>query len=134
MKAKDLYPEAIEEFLCLWDYQPILDLFGNIVFQFNDSDYQGDSFLLYRKDEKYGILIFGWGSCSGCDALQACTSFEDVDDLINELKDSIAWFSNKEMLCEYVKNKDWEAEYYYRSYAGKDFLKALLNFCNGVKL
>lgn len=56
-------------------YQPIMDSFGNIILQVDDNDYQGDSRLLYREDDRIGFLQFGWGSCSGCDSLQACHSY-----------------------------------------------------------
>ena len=74
--AAQLFPEAIDpedgRFLS-WktDYTSILNQFGYIVIKVDDDDYQGDSRVLYEgyKDE-VGYLQFGWGSCSGCDALQ----------------------------------------------------------------
>ena len=66
------------------DYRPMIDSFGyEILLQVDDKDYQGDSRLLFRDVSRYGILIFGWGSCSGCDSLQACESLEDVEKLRN---------------------------------------------------
>lgn len=56
-----------------WDYKPIVNSFGKIIIQVNDGDYQEDSYILLEDDGRYGYLSFGWGSCSGCDALQACS-------------------------------------------------------------
>ena len=51
-----------------WDYTPMLEEFGDILLREDDEGWQGDSFLIYHNDNKYGYLSFGWGSCSGCDA------------------------------------------------------------------
>ena len=46
----------------------------------------------------YGFLTFGWGSCSGCDALLACGSFDRVMSLLHTLKESIIWKTKEDML------------------------------------
>lgn len=78
----------------LCDYSPIIDSFGDVVVRVDDDDYYGDSFVLLRKNDQYGFLCFGWGSCSGCDALQGCETVEQLDELINELRESINWFDS----------------------------------------
>jgi hypothetical protein len=86
------------------DYQPIVDLFGDVVLQVQDEDYQGDTWVLYKRGEtRYGRLEFGWGSCSGCDALQACGSLGEIDQLINELYNSIEWFDDASVALKYFK-------------------------------
>ena len=100
------------EFWDWCDYQPMLNEFGKIVLQVDDIAYQGDSRVLYDNDGRIGVLIFGWGSCSGCDALQACNSLEDVQELCDELQDSIRWFDNKQSALEYFKNHDWEGDFF----------------------
>ena len=52
--AKELYEEG-----CWYDYQPMLEEFGEILVQVDEDDYQGDSYLLYKKDNQYGFLVFG---------------------------------------------------------------------------
>ena len=48
------------------DYQPLLESFEyDILLQIDDNDYQGDSRLLFKDGDRFGILTFGWGSCSG---------------------------------------------------------------------
>lgn len=108
INVKDLY----NDFYGWWDYQPMLDAFGKIVLQIDDISYQGDSRVLYDNCGKIGVLIFGWGSCSGCDALQACKSLEDVQELCDELQDSIRWFDNKQSALEYFKTHDWEGDFF----------------------
>jgi hypothetical protein len=94
-KARLIYPDIDFDGVCeICDYSPIIKSFGDVVVQIDEEDYQGDSFVLLRKDEQYGFLCFGWGSCSGCDALQGCETVEALDELIDELQDSIKWFDS----------------------------------------
>lgn len=109
--VKTLYGCERPRFWGWTDYQPMLDAFGNIVVQIDDHDYQGDSRVLYDEAGRIGILIFGWGSCSGCDALQACKSIEDVQQLCDELQDEIKWFDDKNQALQWVLTHDWRGDY-----------------------
>ncbi len=130
--AKELYPECQldDRFSSPADYNPIIGNLGNVILQIDDNDYQGDSrCLYYRADGAIGYLQFGWGSCSGCDSLQACSSYDDIDQLIIELRDSIRWFSNKEEALHFFNTHDWKGDYSGRSEEQKEFVdkaKALL--------
>lgn len=105
-----------------WDYQPMLNEFGNILLQKDEQDYQGDSFLIYEKDDKYGYLTFGWGSCSGCDALQGCNSIDEVQELMDKLYSDIKWFYSLDALKEYFKETDWALQYQHNIPEFKEFL------------
>lgn len=109
--AKELYPKSEWGDIYFDDYQPILDAFGQIVIQVDDDDYQGDTRVLYRDRDNYGWLQFGWGSCSGCDALQACDTYADVQELIDDLQASIKWFDSPLKALVYFENHDWEGDY-----------------------
>jgi hypothetical protein len=66
-------------------------------------------------DGKYGYILFGWGSCSGCDALQACDDMEDLNALAQSMWDSIAWYDTPQELINWIKTHDYEGdclEYY----------------------
>lgn len=122
--AKELYNIKEEDVeYGFYNYQPILDSFGNILCQKDEHNYQGDSWVLYEKDEQIGYLCFGWGSCSGCDALQACSSYDDVDELIIRLYNSIQWFDSVQEAYEYFTNKDWEGDYSWHIEEFQEFLK-----------
>ena len=135
MRAYLAYPELKKVdknnigFERLWDYQPILKLFGEIILQVDDNDYHGDSRVIYkfRGDEeneyKYGYLQFGWGSCSGCDALKACRTVHEVEDLIDMLDRQTIRFSNAQEALEYFENHDWEGDYSYHTEKQKEFVK-----------
>lgn len=91
-------------------------------------EYQGDSYLIIKNDDKYGYLNFGWGSCSGCDALQACTNIHDVQELMDRLYSQIQWFDSLKDLKEYFSTKDWPLDYawYYDKF--KDFVNKVINY------
>lgn len=109
-------------------YTPMLEEFGEIIIRVDVNDYQGDSYLIYKDGNRYGYLCFGWGSCSGCDALQGCSSITEVQLLMNELYNSIKWFDSKVLLKEYFNTKDWSLEWcwYYSEF--RDFLEKVKEF------
>src|SRR5690606_31726593 len=86
-------------FLAPSDYDPLIkSMPGEIVVQVDQQGYQGDTWVLLRDGERWGYLEFGWGSCSGCDALQASGSWEDVAKLRNELEADIHWEPSREAM------------------------------------
>ena len=94
------------------DYQPMLESLGyEIIAQEDDGDYQGDSYLLLRNGGQYGYLTFGWGSCSGCDALQGCDSYKEIDELRTQLHEQIIWKPSKAEMREWLLSKDWHGEW-----------------------
>ena len=106
-KASEIYESDF-----YWtDYQPMLNEFGTILLQVDEKTWQGDSWLIYQKDNKFGYLSFGWGSCSGCDALQACNTIKDVQKLMDSLYNSITWYDSLDELKDKLLNKDWELCY-----------------------
>jgi hypothetical protein len=105
INVKDVYHEEY-----WYDYNPMIQEFGKVVIKIDDDDYQGDSRVLYHLG-KVGYLNFGWGSCSGCDALQACDSIEEVQELANELEQDIIWFDCPENALKYFEEHDWEGDY-----------------------
>lgn len=121
MKAKTLYPEYDGGYgPC--NYQPIIDDLGTVLVQVDDNDYQGDSRVLLQKDSKFGILIFGWGSCSGCDSLQACDSLDDLEKEIEHIQSATKWFDSAIDCLHYLDNHDWEGDYCWHREETKDFL------------
>jgi len=123
-KDEELFTD-VGEGIMSWNgtgnYQPIINYFGEVLIQEDDKDYQGDSYILYKN---YDLLIFGWGSCSGCDSLKACNSIEQLDSLIQQLKDSIIHLETKEKVKEYLLddmkiNKYYETEKAFQTFKNK---------------
>lgn len=119
--AKEVYRKADQDARD-YDYQPMLSEFGEILLQVDDEDYQGDSRLLYKAGEKIGYLNFGWGSCSGCDALMACESIEDVQELMDELFSEIKWFDSAGDALDWFYSHDWEGDYTYHREEQRTFI------------
>lgn len=125
INVKGLYQE---ERWGWYDYQPMLDAFGKIVIQIDDDDYQGDSRLLYDENGKIGFLTFGWGSCSGCDALQACGTLDEVQELCDGLQNDIKWFDDKKQALEYFTNHDWQGDYSWHYNETKEFVQKCIEY------
>jgi len=126
LDVKKLYPDCVESYGYgpgeWWSgpssYQPIIDAIGNVLAQEEDHDYQGDTFVLYGGDinyrgagSVYGILVIGWGSCSGCDSLQACDSYGELQSLADRLESSVQWLSVDE-LREWIKGDEARNDWY----------------------
>ena len=126
---EEVYPEHTKEynetgsFYGPGEYTPMLESYGyQIVIKVDDSDYQGDSRLLYKDGTRYGLLIFGWGSCSGCDALQGCSSIDDLRELQKRLHDDIKWFASAKEALRYFQAHDWVGDYSWHADETREFV------------
>lgn len=129
--ARELYPDYIEPFYGPGDYGPLLGSIGEIVLQVDDDDYQGDSRILYKDGDKIGYLQFGWGSCSGCDALQGCTHFSEIETLRTELIAAIKWFDTKKDAAKWIGEHDWGGDYSYHHAEQHDFIEKAKSYLTG---
>lgn len=133
-RAKRLYPPSgygysyyADEFEGAYNYEPIVEEIGVVAVERWQEDYQGDTWVLYHDpdsaDSRVGYLVFGWGSCSGCDALQACYSWQDLAELIDDIIDSVRWFDDPKQALDWFKEHDHEGDWswYYEDY--KQFVK-----------
>jgi hypothetical protein len=96
-------------------YEDLIEKRGKvkIIASASDEDYQGDTLLLVQGKKGFGLLIFGWGSCSGCDAYEAADYGDDANKQLKELGDElvqgIQWFDTIEAAEDYITTgKDWE--------------------------
>lgn len=95
------------------NYQQLIDSFGTVLIQEDSNDHQGDTFALILGDDgRLGFLVFGWGSCSGCDALQACETNAEVANLRNELLDSIRWFDSPAEAAQFFLQHDFAGDWH----------------------
>lgn len=95
-------------------YEAIAALYGDPVVSVSDDDYQGStSVLLKHRDipEMFGLLEYSWGSCSGCDSLQAAESTDDLQNLVDSMGSSIEWLNRMDMIEKLKKfDDDYGAE------------------------
>jgi len=117
-RAQVLYPlNRRGEFPDVGDYSPIIQSFGIVLAQEDLGYYQGDTVAVLQNDDKgFGFLTFTYGSCSGCDSLQSCSTYAEVDQLIDELENQIRWFSSLQEVKDYVvddENRKGSCYYHY---------------------
>lgn len=117
-KIEEIYPQETEDnsWICIGNYQPMLESIARyfnskIIEQYSHGQWEGDTWLLLQsKDNQFGYLQFGWGSCSGCDRLQGSNSIPELEELRESLANSIQW-KNKQDMLKFMKEHDWEGDY-----------------------
>ena len=109
--AKSLFMNP-DGFMRAYDYDKIIEALGDIVARGDTNDCQGDTVAIVKRDGKFGFVAFTWGSCSGCDALQACDSYEEVGELIESIDKSIVWKDTIEEMKAYVNSDEREMSHY----------------------
>ena len=123
------YPQYTVD--CL-GYKPLLQGLGLIVAQQHDPGYTGDSRVLYHNVcQGFGYLMFGWGSCSGCDALAACSTYDELAELVASLHASIRWMTPEETF-DFFTTHDWKAEPCGNSIYVDDFIRKCKSYLNRV--
>jgi hypothetical protein len=121
---------------CL-SYEDLIASMGiGIVLKVDDNDYQGDSRVLTYDGRRFGTMIFGWGSCSGCDAFEAAQgSRDELSALRDDMYRQIHWEDSATALVAYIDSKDWSLDYDGDSEAGRAFRararEILLDIANG---
>lgn len=88
-------------------------------------EYQGDYIILLKDFPRFGFIVIGYGSCSGCDELEAIYSnmnmrftdlelkdWEEIDALRTKTLDSIQWFDTAHDMTEYIKIRDVANSWY----------------------
>ena len=110
----------------------MVEAIGKIVayHDFTEFVYQGDSIVAVQaEDGRYGLVGYGWGSCSGCDALQSCDSYEDLAYLYDSLYAGTQWFDSAVALNNYITNRDWE--FYIDGRPGDEFFEKVKALADG---
>lgn len=128
-KIPEIYPDTKNEnFYGESDYTPMVKSFGEILIEVADNEYRGDTRYLLKNESKFGLLIIGWGSCSGCDALQATNTIQELAELMQSIENDVKWFDSFEELRSYVKNKDWDLEHSWCAKETREFVDKIINY------
>ena len=76
-------------------------------------DYQGDLLIIVKKENQFGMISTGYGSCSGCDALQSCDDNpKKLKALQKRLCNGVIW-KDITSFIKHLRTKEWQNEYYY---------------------
>lgn len=101
---------------CYADYEDAFADCERLVFKAVGS-YQGDYFVLVKgPDGQYGFLVIGYGSCSGCDGLQATCGYgtdkpereaklKEVEEYLAGVRNETHWEPTKERMKEYLEKE-----------------------------
>jgi len=95
------------------DYTPIIQhIAPEILHLSEDAGYEGDTFVLGRTSAGEVVWVeIGWGSCSGCDELQACSTVADIVALANNISDSAKRFATPAEALDWFVSHDWAGDY-----------------------
>jgi hypothetical protein len=75
--------------------------------------YQGDHLVLLRDGERWGFTVIGYGSCSGCDALEAAgENVREVQALADGIFDGIHWEPSAEAMAAHLASRDGANEWW----------------------
>jgi hypothetical protein len=97
-----------------YSYSELVESFEvEVLVTVQDDNWQGDTRHLLRDGDRYGLLTFGWGSCSGCDALEACRGVAEVTELRDQLWSNVHWERDAGAMLVYIDGKDWALDYSY---------------------
>jgi hypothetical protein len=108
---------------CVSDYSPLIESIAEVVAREDDDGYQGDTFVIFRdanNKSRFGFLSIGWGSCSGCDALQSCSSPLEVEELRDGLARGVKWGTAQE-IADHMRGAEERCEYYVGEWCGGAF-------------
>lgn len=103
-------PEWLQGSWC--SYDDIVKSWGHEVLEVKTTgSWQGDYVILLRDSKgRLGIATFGYGSCSGCDALQAVEPISEsgdwsgVEQLRKELEADIYWFKSADGVADWINS------------------------------
>lgn len=108
-------------------YDDMVIRIGEVLAREDDGDYQGDTYALVKgPDGRIGFVSFSWGSCSGCDALQACDTYQDVADLFAQIRDSVRWFRTLDEAKAWVVSPDQETQHQYHTGSWGSFVASVV--------
>lgn len=138
MNFEEKFPACKKDDECSWltnapGYDEIVAAFGHeVLLTVEYHDYQGDTRYLLKSGDRYGHLNVGWGSCSGCDALQACDSVTDLQALANSIEGDIKWFESAGEALKWFESHDWEGDYSWSLSEQKQYVEKAMALLRGA--
>lgn len=111
-----------------YEYQELVETFADkILIWQEEKDYSGSTWALLKRGDQYGYIPISWGSCSGCDALRGCNSYQEIVDLRDQLQNETSWGTLQEVK-EHVERRDAANSHYHQNKEFISFLEKLRGF------
>ena len=110
-------------------YDGIVETQGEIIKDWTLGHYQGDYVYLLKNGDKYAFTVIGYGSCSGCDALEGCGNDEEFNELKDAIVSGIVW-GTKQDVYDYVNNQEAN-RWYFHEEDWVDIRKEILDLLSG---
>lgn len=110
-----------------YHYGDLIESFEvNVLLSKEYGDYRGDYYILMEKDGRYGFLVVGYGSCSGCDSLLACNTNQEITELRDSLYNDIDWHDSAIEMYTRFATADWRGKYWWYNGSNK-FVELSMN-------
>ena len=90
-------------------------------------DYQGDWAAVVKDDGGYytsgavGFLVYGYGSCSGCDEWEAAESAVERAEIVVRMATAIRWFDTVGELKAWLLSDDRQLSFFYPEEGWREF-------------
>lgn len=105
----DFFIEDEDYFSVTKDWYDLVKSFSDeIIMSYSIGDYSGDYYYIIKLKSHYGFVSVAYGSCSGCDVLQGCSSLSELKSLQFSIWKDIKWFKNLLDLKDWALEYDWE--------------------------
>lgn len=119
--SEKLYQIWTEDNYFMWEYPALFRILGyEVKHTMRLGSYSGEYLIVLKDGEgRYGLSLISYGSCCGCDILEANLPWEPVEEpseyeglaeLMFDLESQIRWRGDIGSLIEYIEAKDWEVE------------------------
>lgn len=110
-------------------YDEIVATQGEVIGQWVMGTWQGDYIYLLKNKDKYSFFVIGYGSCSGCDALESCENDEEFNELKQDIINRIAW-GTKQEIVDHINNEEANRWYFHED-GWEEIQKEALDLLNG---
>ena len=107
-------------------YEQLYHSFGPVLLDEGYGSYSGDTLVLYGHNWEGPVayLNFGWGSCSYCDALEACDTIAEVNELMGQLYRSVRYFDDVDAFLAWATGEGGTGSFeWYEDDGLKDFVE-----------
>lgn len=93
-------------------YDQIVATQGEVIKDWVIGHWQGDYVYLLKNKDLYSLVVVGYGSCTGCDALQSCNNDQEFNELYEDIIRRIVWGTKQDMLND-LNNEENNRWYYH---------------------